>query len=175
MARTNEARLEAEQPGSGHRFLGDVGIRRVAPACSLATWQNVVVSVWRGQPLPADVYAVGDVVTEIFQGTKEPVSTLTILEDGMAIANAESRRAGASLLASSKRIAGPSVVVLLGTGFWASALRGLLMSLGFVSGSKTLIASSTQEATAHLARHLKKGVQWQQDLGRAAELVRSER
>jgi hypothetical protein len=97
-------------------------------AFAFFSWQNLIIAVWRAQPTHAAVgrlAARGQSVTERYPRH----SAIHIVHNGTGIPAAEARAAFVELMKGRGPKLACVAAVLLGHGFWASALQGAITGM----------------------------------------------
>jgi hypothetical protein len=118
--------------------------------CAFGLWQNLLIAVWEKAGTGDTVRAlvrVGDGVTGTY-------SAIHVVHDGAGLPTPEGRAALVDLLKQRTGRVACVAVVLLGHGFWASALQSLVTSIQLLvpkAVAKLRIFETLDEATAWLA------------------------
>lgn len=100
---------------------------------TIATWKGVGIVHWMAQANGAAVRRVHELFESLVDAHPRGVSFIHVVREGAGLPDPEARRALAEMMAS---FAGETVcvaVVLLGSGFWASALQSLLTGMRLVA------------------------------------------
>ena len=168
------AQFDDKSPVSVQSRRGGEVLLHPCPVGALGTWENVVISVLRASPSPGDLLAISDLVVRLGKSCPQGIASLTVLGAGVASASPGVRSAAMTAMRETRSLLRARALVLEGGGFWASAVRSTLVGLGYLTGrnSSLVVTTSAQEAIAHLARHQKRGVDWQNDLFEALSIVR---
>src|SRR5882672_460697 len=120
-------------------------------AWSFGVWKNFVIGVWSQRGTAA---AVGS-LAKTSRSFKEKYTSVHIIRNGAGLPTPDGRAALVELLKERTGKLACVTVVLLGSGFWASALQSMITGLHMVapSGSMKLrICETVEEAAAWLAK-----------------------
>jgi hypothetical protein len=120
-------------------------------AWSFGVWQNFVIGVWSAKATAEAVGSLGNTARSL----KEKYTSLHIIKSGAALPTADGRAALVELLKERTGKLACITVVLLGSGFWASAVQSMITGLHMVapSGSTKLrICDTIEDAVAWLAK-----------------------
>jgi len=120
-------------------------------AWSFGVWQNFVIGVWSARATAEAVGSLGRTARSF----KEKYTSLHIIKTGAALPTADGRAALVELLKERTGKLACITVVLLGSGFWASAVQSMITGLHMVapSGSTKLrIYDTIEDAVAWLAK-----------------------
>lgn len=132
-------------PPASHES-ADVHVLAQGAGFFFASHQNVLIASWTAQgtgPLIAELAkALGSFIAQHPSG----VSNLHIIAAGLPLANAEARDALAALMTAHEGAIACVGTVLDGTGFWASATRGLIMSVQLMAPNTYAVRTCANDA-----------------------------
>lgn len=120
-------------------------------AWSFGVWKNFVIGVWSAR---GTAEAVGS-LANTGRSLKSKYTSVQIIKNGAGLPTPEGRAALVELLKERTGRLACVMVVLLGSGFWASALQSMITGLHMVapSGSMKLrICETIEDAAAWLAK-----------------------
>ena len=120
-------------------------------AWSFGVWQNFVIGVWSTRATAEAVGSLGRTARSL----KERYTSLHIIKSGAALPTADGRAAFVELLKERSGKLACITVVLLGSGFWASAVQSMITGLHMVvpaGSTKLRICDTIDDAVAWLAK-----------------------
>ncbi len=99
------------------------------PAYVFAAHGNVLIAHWTAQGTGPLIAAFAEAFAAFVPQHPEGISNINLIAAGLPLADAEAREALGALMKVHESTVACVGTVLDGTGFWASATRGLIMSL----------------------------------------------
>jgi hypothetical protein len=115
-------------------------------------YHNVVLCVWVAQASPVAVARLGHAVGNVCRTHPEGVSMIHVVHDGVGVPDAAARAALVALATTRAERAASIAVAVLGTGFWASAVRSFVTGVHIACprGFELAIHASVDEAVTWL-------------------------
>ena len=124
-----------------------------SPTCAFGAFQGVLVANWRTEVRLADVKGVVALRNRMM--AHDFLGAVHIAEPGLPLPSEECRTQARAGLESRKGNASPVALVILGTGFGASAIRSVGTAIfALRSGMATRIFSSSEDAGRWLCEEL---------------------
>jgi hypothetical protein len=125
------------------------------PGCLMASWRNITIVVWATRATLRRAERLAQIGTEQLRLHPRGGSTIHLVIDGAALPDAETRAALEAMATQFEDKLACVLTVLAGSGFWASAMRGLVTSLFWLRSTKYLphIAATHQEAARWFCQH----------------------
>lgn len=111
-----------------------------------AAHRNVVIAHWTAQGTGPLIAALGQTLATFVARHPEGISSIHVIAEGLPLANAEARDALSVLMKVHGGAIAAVGTVLDGTGFWASATRGLIMSLQLMAPSSVAMRTGASDA-----------------------------
>src|SRR3954466_3436239 len=102
-------------------------------ALSFGVWKNFVIGVWSARGTAEAVGSLGRTGRTL----KEKYTSVHIIKNGAGLPTADGRAAFVELLKERTGKLACITVVLLGSGFWASAVQSMITGLHMVSPSSS--------------------------------------
>jgi hypothetical protein len=96
---------------------------------------NVLIASWTAQGTGPLIAALGQAIESFVAVHPEGISSVHLIAAGLPLANAEAREALNGLMTRYAGNLACAGTVLAGTGFWASATRGMLVGLQLLAPS----------------------------------------
>ncbi len=143
-----------------------------------AAWKNVSIFIWRAQATGMAVLRLARATDPVYAAHPEGVSNIHVVPAGTDLPTAEAQREMLALMKSRADRRACMVVVLGGSGFWASALRSFITSVRFVSprSHALTILGSLEQAAFWLPRpHFERSGVWLERAELLAALLSVER
>lgn len=112
-------------------------------------WKNLLISAWIGQSTLTGLAVYDRSMQPIYERNPRGISTVNLLVPGKyAVPSAETRRELQRFATQYASLTAASVIVLPGTGFMSSAVRGVITALALASprGPKMHVMESTRAA-----------------------------
>ena len=131
-------------------------VRSLTQHHCFATWDRVLVIIWRREVTPEGVDALSQIVKTFAENSKVPMSSLTIVESTSPPPNDKVRRPMSAVYRDAAPFMKEQIVVAEGSGFRSALVRSIGVALSAIS-PKTLpfkFASSIDEAAALVQPHL---------------------
>ncbi|HET6338349.1 MAG TPA: hypothetical protein VFG30_34235 [Polyangiales bacterium] len=100
----------------------------------VGVWQNVSITAWFGKatlPAARELAQITEHTVALMAGQR--VSVIYLVAEEFGLPDSETREVIAQILRDNGHHVGCLVVVLSGTGFWVSAMRGVVTSLRVVA------------------------------------------
>lgn len=143
--------LRSELLGKGPRTLRNHEVFEVLETCTVATAGNVMISAWHGQVRAQEVVVNSACAHGLMQAFPDGIGLIVILPPHLRLPS-EDERARMHEFYRVHRFKAVAFVVL-GDGFWASAVRGVLTALKLVGNRDypTHVLRSGHAAVAWLA------------------------
>lgn len=142
----------------------EVEVRHHSAACTIATWDRVLISIWRDNVEETLMkQAVGELKT-LRELHPEGVASFAVLDRGLSLPSASVRRSLPAIVKASENLLTCRAVVLEGQGFWASAFRSLITGISYMAGRSSCVASDREEAVVHLSRYMHGSSTWRSQL-----------
>ena len=122
-------------PDVGSQLLFGAKIISVQEYCIIVTWQNVAIIVWRYQTRVEDVRLASDALHMFSKENPQGVGLVQIIDDRgeMVSLTADARAAIAKLLDRGRQSIKCSTIVFAGEGFRASAVRGIVTGIAWLT------------------------------------------
>ncbi len=122
--------------------------------CLFATWQNVLVAAWTIQSTGELARKLGQVTEAFVRSHPEGFSTVHVIARKPPLPTSEAREEFAALTKRYSKQLACVGTVLEGSGFWASAIRSVIVGVRLVSGQPfdMQIYSSIDELSEWLPR-----------------------
>jgi hypothetical protein len=111
----------------------DVHIHASSHECVFATWQRIVLAVWRGNTTVAAVRLGDQVLAQHAEERGERVFLLTVVEENCPLPPVEARVELAACLRRASAVVARSAVVFEGEGFRASSVRAVVAGISLFS------------------------------------------
>jgi hypothetical protein len=108
--------------------------------------QNVMIASWTAQGTSPLIEALGRALGSFLAQHPEGVSNVHIIAAGLPLANTEARAALSALMKVHGGAMACAGTVLDGTGFWASATRGVIMSVQLLAPSSFAMRTCATDA-----------------------------
>jgi hypothetical protein len=112
-----------------------------ADGCVFGTWKNITFAVW-GRGADLQLASEFSRLSAEVMARYERVSTAQVIVQGAAIPTPEARAEFDALALRSGAQMACAAVLLAGSGFWASAMRGFLTSLQLINRKRPFKAKS---------------------------------
>ena len=128
-------------------------LTRVDGEFSTHVWKNVMISAWFGQSTLTGLAVYDRNMQPLYEHNPRGISTINLLVPGRyVIPNAETRREFQRFAQEYASLTAAAVIVLPGTGFISSAVRGVITALALASprGPKMHVMDSTRAAAEWL-------------------------
>ncbi|HET8935660.1 MAG TPA: hypothetical protein VFN67_19565 [Polyangiales bacterium] len=129
-------------------------LSRVEGECVTYVWKNLLISVWAGEATLTGLAIYEQHVRPTFERYPQGVSTINIIVPGKySFPNADARREFQRFVQQYAAQTATTLIVLPGTGFMSSALRGVITALALASprgGPKMHVVESTRDAAEWL-------------------------
>ena len=116
------------------------------PGYLFAAHRNVLIAHWTAQGTGALIAAFGEALAAFVPQHPERFSNINLIAAGLPLANSEARDALGALMKVHDGAMACVGTVLDGTGFWASATRGLIMSLQLMAPSSFATRTCANDA-----------------------------
>lgn len=125
------------------------------PGCLMASWRNITIVVWGAPATLARVDRLARIGMDQLRSYPHGGSTIHLVIDGSPLPDAEGRAALQAVAAQFEDKLACVLTVLAGSGFWASAMRGLVTSLHWLRTTKYLarISASHGEVASWFCEH----------------------
>ena len=111
-----------------------------------AAFENVLIASWTAQGTLARIEALGRALGAFAARHPEGISSVHIIAAGLPLADSDARAALSALMKKHDAELACGGTVLDGTGFWASATRGVIMSLQFLASSSFTVRTCASDA-----------------------------
>jgi hypothetical protein len=98
-------------------------------AFAFYTWQNIIFSFWPCQATGAAVIRHKKIFDALVEAHPEGISTIHIISDSASIPTSEARSLFVEIMKQHSKKIACVAIVLLGGGFWASALRAAVTGM----------------------------------------------
>jgi hypothetical protein len=108
--------------------------------------QNVMIASWRAQGTGPLIGALARALGSFVAAHPEGISNIHIIAAGLPLATPEAREALSALMKVHDGALACAGTVLDGTGFWASATRGVIMSLQLLAPSSYAMRTCASDA-----------------------------
>jgi hypothetical protein len=145
-------------PNVESQFMFGTSIISVQKYCVIVTWQNVAIVVWRYKTRAEDVRFASDALHIFSKDNPEGVGLVQIIEDrGEAVSLPPDARAAISkLLDRGRQYIKCSTIVFAGEGFRASAVRGIVTGIAWLTrpGFPHQVFARTSDAVSLQATYL---------------------
>jgi hypothetical protein len=166
------AGAEEQGPPSRNAF-GSLRLLTNCASHAIALWEDVVVSVWRDGVRPEHLQEVERALTTHLLAFPEGVATLTLVDLSSALGVDQAMRDAATRTqAATASMASSRVLVLEGEGFQASAVRSILIGIGYMRSGQAAIVGTAEAGCSELARQLGRSSAWCLGLERALATMR---
>ena len=116
------------------------------PGYLFAAHRNVVIAHWMAQGTGPLIAEFAKTLGAFVPRHQEGVSNINLIAAGLPLANVEARQALSALMKVHDGAMACVGTVLDGTGFWASATRGLIMSLQLMAPSSFATRTCASDA-----------------------------
>jgi hypothetical protein len=103
------------------------------PGYVFTAHHNVLIAYWSAQGTPLLIDKLGQALTAFVAQHPAGISTVHVIPAGLPLATAEAREALGVLTKRHGAAIACAGTVIEGSGFWASATRGVVMSVQFVA------------------------------------------
>ena len=100
--------------------------------------RNVLIASWTAQGTGPLIAALAQVIETFVAAHPEGISSVHLIAAGLPLADAEAREALREIMKQHAGALACAGTVLDGTGFWASATRGMLVGLQVLAPARTL-------------------------------------
>jgi hypothetical protein len=122
-------------PNVESQFLFGASIISVQKYCVIVTWQNVAIVVWRYKTRAEDVRLASDALHIFSKDNPEGVGLIQIIEDRGEVVSLppDARAAISKLLDRGRQYIKCSTIVFAGEGFRASAVRGIVTGIAWLT------------------------------------------
>jgi N-acetylglucosamine kinase-like BadF-type ATPase len=97
------------------------------------TWQNIIIVVWLNQATGAAVKRLIDVTQSMADAHPDGISKVHIIFDGAGVPTSEARSGFVNLIKKFGKQLACVEVVMLGGGFWASAMRAAVTGIKMIA------------------------------------------
>jgi len=146
---------------------------------AIGHWDNVVICMWQTNVTVEQLDQALGTIHALASRHPDGIATFTIMDKSVMLSiPAEVRKKAKAVLDAGDRHVRARALVLAGDGFWASALRSVLIGIGYAQRHQTQVVVSVERAARHLTAALRRPVEWEQQLVFAAqtfqELARSQ-
>ena len=111
-----------------------------------AAYRNVLLASWKAQGTRPLIEALGRALASFVSLHPEGVSSVHIIAAGLPLADNAAREALSDLMKAHDSHLACGGTVLDGTGFWASATRGVIMSLQMLTRSSFAVRTCASDA-----------------------------
>lgn len=105
------------------------------PGYRFTAHRNVLIASWTAQGTGALIAALADALVQFVPRHPNGISSVHLIAAGLPLATNEAREALNALMQRHRSALACAGTVLDGTGFWASATRGMLVGLQFLAHS----------------------------------------
>lgn len=124
----------------------------------IATWDRVLIQVWRGEAMPLGILELGQLTEAFMREEREPISSLAIIEPHATPPSEPARKELSRFYRAFGPRMGVAVVVAEGGSFRAAFVRGVGITLSTLAPRSLpfKFASNVREAANVLAPHLSK-------------------
>ena len=116
------------------------------PGYLFTAHENVLIASWTAQGTGPLIAALAESLNAFAARHPEGISNIHIIAAGLPLANTEAREALATLMKTHDGRLACAGTVLDGTGFWASATRGVIMSLQLLAPSSFAMRTCASDA-----------------------------
>jgi hypothetical protein len=96
-------------------------------------WQNITIVVWPNQATGPTVLRFAKVIQSVVEAHPEGISNVQIILDGAGVPTSEARAGFIDLMKQYAKQVACVAVVLLGGGFWASAIRAAVTGISMIA------------------------------------------
>jgi hypothetical protein len=98
-----------------------------------ALWRNITIIYWMQQANGTAVLRLQAVTAEVVQAHPEGFSNIHLVKEGAGVPDAEARRGFDAMMQRHPNALACVAIVLMGAGFWASALQSVITGLLMVA------------------------------------------
>jgi hypothetical protein len=109
------------------------------PGYVFTAHQNVLIASWTAQGTGPLIAALAAVLVEFVPRYPAGISSVHLIAAGLPLANSDAREALNAIMKQYSGMLACAGTVLDGDGFWASATRGMLVSLQFLAPSSNAL------------------------------------
>lgn len=122
----------------------------------VATWDRVLIQVWRGEAMPLGILELGQLAESFMREERGPISSLAIIEPFATPPSQPARKELSRFYREFAPRMGAAVVVAEGGSFRAAFVRGVGITLSTLAPRSLpfTFASNVKEAATVLAPHL---------------------
>lgn len=99
----------------------------------MSRWHNITIIYWMNQATGPAVSLLSDLTRRFAQQHTEGFSNIHIVKEGAPLPDAEARGGFAAMMEEHAKSMACVAIVLMGGGFWASALQGIGTSLRMIT------------------------------------------
>jgi hypothetical protein len=124
----------------------------------VATWDRVLIQVWRGEATPLAIFELGPLAETFLREEREPISSLAIIEASATPPSEVARKELSRFYREFAPRMMAAIVVAEGGGFRAAFVRGVGITLSTLAPRSLpfTFASNVKDAATVLAPHLSK-------------------
>jgi hypothetical protein len=146
---------ESQSPPAHDGSLDVPAVLLDEPGCLMASWRNITIVVWGTRATRARVDRLARIGLDQLRSYPNGGSTIHLVIDGAGLPDAEGRAALEALAAQFEDKLACVLTVLSGSGFWASAMRGLVTSLHWLRTTKyqARISASHRDVASWFCEH----------------------
>jgi hypothetical protein len=130
-----------------------VSITYAADGCVMGSWKNVSIVVW-GTPATMPLVSELNKLSEMIIAAHPKVSTIQMIVQGAGVPDSETRAAIDKLIESYASNMTCNAMLIEGSGFWASAMRGFLTSLQLLQRHRVPLKMKTCATVREIAAWL---------------------